>query len=741
MGIFLLEVVVGYTSYSLLIIPYAITPFIAYTAVEFMISVNTSSKENNFTSVSEVENYILSLLLAAEKVSSDKKYQEASSISECYLLATLDKHTTRCEAQSCICRKLEEKTSMGKLRRAQISKDNWVLFAGQQLNEWLLKFPKEPLIHVVSASFDFYYLKNYFRAIHSLDVANELNPPIPIAMTTLFIQRRIEEAMISYNLPFLIKPDGEQSKLDPVKVDKTMKLFNQFMEMIDDCTTANVSFWSILLSNTPNIPRLNRVGIEIFEYLKQLHALYNKIMASNSSNITFLYKYGVFLKFIIFDDITAEMIFNKIKLIRENKVISKSVAKKSMAMANELITLRVSGNPSSLGKILDANSEAVVKLKYNKDELKHSNISQLMSSVVAEAHTEWVKDAYARFLLPSVNKVFGNFVCDKNGYFTYANLLLKILPNLKEDINFILIIQLNRKMANYLEFMKNHKAYRNKYCVFLCSEKGRIVGINENMGNWLRITPAEINNRPEVAVETLLPEIFDNSKVKDSVMSVNGYRCVINYGKIMNQLSEDEQIDHEDEAQSTVSIWIRGIEETYGAAHSLKVTLRIFIIIPSLPGRVDSSILGLSTLPGEIVDTVAEKTPLARQDVSHAGSVASSSYTNLSNKNLVYEFKASLYDKKTPRTILLLNYVMWGFYLLLFASATADWILSYMKANDSWDFFDLIIKSTERMNSISSVSIDARTLDLHIRDLEENTYYRGKFYEMTLEHVFYINKE
>jgi hypothetical protein len=743
-GIFLLEYLFDFTSYSLMIVPYLITPFIAYSIVEFMSSNN--EKTVGSLAVGDIENYILSLVLAAECISSDKKCKEKSIISECYLLSTLDKHKCQCEVKNCICKSIEEKTAKGKLKKTQITKDNWLLFVRQQLNEALLKYPKESTLYITSTCFDFYQLKNYFKAIYSLNVARELNPRISYLMTIMYLERKIEESMMSYNLPYLNKPDSEQSKLDPIKIDQTMKIFNRFMEMIDDCTTANISFWNILLSNSPNIQRFNQIGVGIFEYLKQLNTLYTKIIQTNSTNITFLFKYGVFLKSIIFDDITAEIIFNKVNVIKENKAFTKNLTNGVIGMAaTELITMRVSGNSNSFGKILDANSEAVTRLKYSKDELKRCIITQFMPSVIAEVHDEWVKDAYTRCLFLHLNKTVGGFICNKEGYFTYANILIKLLPNLKDNINFIVIMHLNRKMDAYLGFMKNrkeYKEYKNKCCLFLCNERGRIIGMNENMSKWLNASSAELNNKSGVTIESILPEIFDKDKIIDNVISANGYRCFISYRSIIRQLGESEQVDSEkfEENMKPISIWVRSIEETYGVMHNHIVKLRIFIVIPCVINKTSSSLSRSIPLPEEIAESPTDILPQyysKRENLSPGGSVASSNVTARSNKNLVYEFKAGLYDKKTPSTIQLLMYVIRGFYLLLFASSIVDWILSYVKANDSSNFFDLIIATTDRMNGISTVTIDTCTLDLHIQNLENNSYYHGQFYEKTHKHVVF----
>jgi len=725
----------GFTSYSILVIPYFVTPFIAYSIVKFNASFNETIR--TVTSVDEIENYISSLILAARKLESNAKHLDKYITSECYLLSTLDKHRRQCGTRSCMCQTMEEKSEDGKLKRSHISKENWILFARQQLDEFLLKSPKEPSLHLTSACFDYYILKNYFKAIHSLHIAEGLNPSLSLSILIMFTKRSIEESMLAHTLPFIVKPEEDPNKLDPLNVCKAMKLFNKFMGIIDDCTSSNLVFWNILLSSNPNIFHLNQIGANIFGYLKKLNKMYNKAIKINSANNNFLYKYAIFLKHIVFDDIIAEEIFNRISLMKENKALSRNLVNKRFTVeSNNLIALKVSGNLNTLGKILDANIEATARLQYEREEFKRINITQIMPSVLGKNHLEWVKDAYTRFLLPRVNVILGNFISNKAGYFSYADFILTILPNLKDDLVFVIFININKKMKHYLKYVESYKAEnKNQYCVVLCDENDNLIGMNENMANWIGITLAEVK-KSEINIESLIPEIYDKKKLIEEVKASNGYTCNVNPYNILRQLSEDEKEDDMNDEEKKVEVRIRCIREVYGSSYNLpdrilEAIMKIFIIIPTLKKESHRK-LELANKPEENIEKLYNT---KHEDLK---SIASSSVTSILNKNLIHEFKEGLYEKKTPHTIRLLQYVIWGLYLLLFASCTIDWILSYQKANNSIYFYELIIKVTERINAIASVSVDARTLDLHIRGLEENIYYGDDFYSRTHKHVVLV---
>ncbi len=110
--------------------------------------------------------------------------------------------------------------------------------------------------------------------------------------------------------------------------------------------------------------------------------------------------------------------------------------------------------------------------------------------------------------------------------------------------------------------------------------------------------------------------------------------------------------------------------------------------------------------------------------VSVSGSVTTSSATSTtSDANSVREFKASLYERKNPFTVRLLKYTIWLLYGVLFTSCTVDWVISYLKADETQELFRLVNGISHRVDYLCEISLNVRTLDLVVRGLETNRYY------------------
>ena len=120
---------------------------------------------------------------------------------------------------------------------------------------------------------------------------------------------------------------------------------------------------------------------------------------------------------------------------------------------------------------------------------------------------------------------------------------------------------------------------------------------------------------------------------------------------------------------------------------------------------------------------------------NYSVSMNSISSTN-SGKTLASELKLSLYDKKTPATIKYLLYTIWMLYAILIAASLTDWIIFYNRSNRSSEIFGFINIMTERLNRLSVVTMDCRTIDLIARDLEKSQCYGNSSYTEISNHVY-----
>jgi len=766
--IYLLTILLVFDSYSLLIIPFLLAPSMVY-AIQGGIAYNYDHLViTNLVTVHQIMEYIYSLLIAADYTNGDSHGNNYTST--CHLLTIYSAHIQTCENPECACKMIENQLNSGPAavyrglnnnnnqsrymlsKGRLIDRKTWILFIRQQLNDILSKNSKEAKLFILAAYLEYYWLNNSFMALTLLAKAEDLHPSIYITMSIMHLRREIEDLMISKQLMVLKGNDANANKtlFDARKINKFMKLYNKFMEEVESCTSSNIAFWTILLDDTPDTRKLNNVGNNISTYLKKLHTLYIKIMEADSSNINFLYKYGIFLRCIAFDELTANTIFTKIKTLREKREIRRKTEYDLFSMkGDKLVVMRISGNKNSLGKILDVNFETTTQLKFGKNELLGTYLKRLFPSVIAARHDDWMLNSYSKLIFPTLNRISHGFVCDKVGYFIMVNFLVKIIPNLKDGINFIGAMQPNKHLNGLIQTIENVKAGKRDFGIFICDEVGRIIGINHAAGKYFGMQPREFSSHGELIVQTIFPFLND-LHVEEKAKSKEGYYCDVDFEEIIKQAGDSDRqevgIDFNTKSRR-VDVWIRIIDEIYGEKVENVCKLRLVVILPIASKRDHTNnsqqpILedekGSNFFEGEQSHEKENREHRGADMGSISGSITTSSQTSTtSDANSIREFKASLYERKNPFTVRLLRYSIWLLYSVLLISCAIDWIISVIKANDTENLFDLVNLITQRLHHVSTISHYTRTIDLVDEGSEINQYFGNLYFKETGEHVFF----
>ena len=408
--------------------------------------------------------------------------------------------------------------------------------------------------------------------------------------------------------------------------------------------------------------------------MNQINEQYNKLIEIDPNNIHFLYAYSVFLRNVVFDEITATRILEKVNILQESYQLHRNSSSSFGNKMNKCIILRISGNSDSLGKILDANIIATTKLKYSREEFERLTVNQLLPSVIAEVHDKWVMSSYENAISNYRKKKYiRGFIKNKNSDLVFCNISQKVIPNLKEEFNFLAIIQMNVKLIGFAQTIEQSHDQNKPMCVFLCDEKNKVIGINNIAAKFLSIESSDINDKSETAMQDFIHELSD--PINEQKMESNtGMPCLVNFENMRRGLInvEHDVIRQDDEyIGADVLATIRLFNETYGSELNQPVKVKVFIITP-IGSNLNCNcfitimekakeILGSDSINDKLMNNIKpfEVRGFAMKDnESIIKSVDSSQISTISDRNLVYEFKNSLYDKNTPHTIKLLTYTI-----------------------------------------------------------------------------------
>lgn len=720
--IYIIESFVGNVSYSLLVVPFLLTPLMVYGMEGIFTLRKMSQNPATLSNAAEVENYLYTLLSAVGGDNAAKGH--TSSASQCYLLAMANYHAGQCENEDCVCRAIEEESEAG----VKVARNDWLLFVKQQLCDAVARFPSEVRLCVFSACFEYYWLDNFLVALEELNKAREMKPSTPQMIVVEYFHSTIEESIITGEIS-IPNTNSVRSRLNTKEIDRFIRLFNKFMEKLETCMANNITFWTILAGENIDTSQLNAVGNSIFDLMNQIHDLYVKITACDPNNVNFLYKYGVFLRYVIFDEIFASKIFARIKMLKEKIGLRKSNGYGGfVGKINSLVVVKVSGERRRLGKILDVNFEAVTKLKFSKEELLKKCIKDLMPANDKNSYDEWVSKNYYTMSLKDLSKVQHAFIVNKEGYYTFCNYLIMLMPSLKGGLTFVAAFKPNRKLRGYVQ-PPEAKALP---CTLVCDGGGKLLGINRYAGQWMGVAPREVEMNSEVTVNELIPELSVKEK-EERIRSPLGYRCVINVTRMSRQLRDADNLVDEDEEQREVPAVVRIMEGTFGSKLDFPRSLQVAVIFPvaGVKGRNEQTDGVLRSSEREENKEAAEVSANLENSVA-----ASANSSTVAERNSLHEFKASLYEKKEPHTVKVLKYTIWMLYLILLVACLLDWIITYKKNSAVARSFDDIQAIAKRFNSLAEAAVDSRTIDDIISRRSTNKYYGDSFYTETNAHVF-----
>ena len=119
-----------------------------------------------------------------------------------------------------------------------------------------------------------------------------------------------------------------------------------------------------------------------------------------------------------------------------------------ISLSNRNITILISGESQSLGKIMSCNDLIESLLKYESKELINRNISVILPNLYKKFHQELIQKLYNSDQVEIIHKEREVFCLSKNDYIVPVKLCLALFPVIENHVCFIAII---RKSEDYFE--------------------------------------------------------------------------------------------------------------------------------------------------------------------------------------------------------------------------------------------------------------------------------------------------
>jgi len=429
----------------------------------------------------------------------------------------------------------------------------WIL----TLQTDIMSAQNNALMNIMASYIYYFYIGNTYQSLNYLEIAETYKPNFLEDFAIYIHKRRIEAAIIlSHELNLL---EGSMP-IDITTVLDFSDIYNQFLEIIQDCADAYQQFWKELKKDVPDSIKISNIGKEIADKWKSIKQLFNRLLVLMPKNMNYLYLFGLFIKYIMNDNEEAKKIYQKLTYLRNSKTHLKGPEYEKFLDETKAMMFLVSGARDSIGKIKEVNVEAEKILMYTRKDLKGSKINRLMCSVIAEVHDKFINKFYETLISNKVNHMFFHYMRESSGYFIPVQMLVRIVPNLTEGLEFCCLAYRN-EVNPYVNSKVNKT--RNKVGTIICNENYQVLGVTKNCYRMLKFSNSLVQRGfPNNFITTAFP-ILDNEDAKIKLMENRGR--IVDY-KVSRIQGLD--LDNEDEAMNSrkseeIFIWMRIVKQDY----------------------------------------------------------------------------------------------------------------------------------------------------------------------------------
>ncbi|OMJ87344.1 hypothetical protein SteCoe_10939 [Stentor coeruleus] len=195
-------------------------------------------------------------------------------------------------------------------------------------------------------------------------------------------------------------------------------------------------FFINMLDHHPELPKLKSLITEVIKDLYFLETSYSSLLMRFPNSNEVKQNYGSFMLNIICDKERGNRLISRVDTLGGRK---KNTIKNTLKFISDRCFLVISGNPSTLGKLLFFNQNLANYLGYSYDTIKTLNISHFLPKHLASKHDMYLK----RFLENSISHVaFKNSalcLVDSQGYLCECNANCEVI-GYENSVNFICAI-------------------------------------------------------------------------------------------------------------------------------------------------------------------------------------------------------------------------------------------------------------------------------------------------------------
>jgi len=349
------------------------------------------------------------------------------------------------------------------------------------------------ILHIIYSHFLFVHIGNIHMALLELNAAEKLDTSMQQKFTIYRSKRYIE----SFLMNRYKKKSKDASKqifenLDVTLVITFENLYGKLQKAIEKSASEHIEFWSHLDSLLPDMNTLHQIGLNIINYSRSTQDIWAKLIKINSNYRKALRNYGFYLSEIRNDEEEGQDYIEKAKALEATGSLDEHMNDFDVMFADDTAIIVISGSKETQGKITKTNTGITNLFKYNTLEVTGHDVNILMPQIIASKHQLFLEKFFKTGKEKVINKESELFAMPRSGFVIAISAIMKPVPSLKDDIQYISLIRERHREFDYI----------------ITNEQGRIDSASAWISGLLHLQPNFLKEN-EVYIQLLCPELLD----------------------------------------------------------------------------------------------------------------------------------------------------------------------------------------------------------------------------------------
>ena len=433
--------------------------------------------------------------------------QNVDEVDEMILIGLIHNHQSECLNNDCPLNTTEElylpSSDNTSDRRATFSKDPIVLF--HLINSIYADYSKNSnataVLHTTYSYFLFTMMGNIHTALQELNVAEKCDTNYQQKFTIYRSKRFIENYLVTKFGGNKEKGGGKQSfaELDVTIVITFENLFAKLNKEIEKSANDHIEFWSHLDSQMVDLNVLHKLGLNIINNTKRINEIWHQLSRINPNYPKALQIYGNYLVQIKNDTNEGEEFLNQATAMSRPRSIDEHINDFELMFADDTAIVVISGNKESQAKIMKTNNGITKLFGYNTFEVLGHEVNILMPPIIGVKHSYFLEQFFKTGKERVINADLQTFAMLRVGHIFSVTLVVKPVPSLKNDIQYIGLIKPTNKDYDFI----------------LTDNFGRIDSISKGITSMLQLQ-ATFFKENEIYIQVLCPQLCEVEKVRNS---------------------------------------------------------------------------------------------------------------------------------------------------------------------------------------------------------------------------------